>query len=338
MLSDDGALTTTLVGILAERELAVTPLEATVFALGIHEDTGSLTYRDRDAARRRGARLVPASRGAPGDDRALPAPAARRRTSARCSTRCSPRSRPHGVGGVDVLARRGRVADVRRRRLEPRPQDRRPHRRRALVCLVEMDGRVVGGLPQPNARGRRVRARRRPRRRRVTRRRRRRRSTARSTRPGAAVLDALPQAVREPLPPRAQVMSRPRALRLRPTTRSRTRWCSASATARAASRSGTPEDLAGVVTREDLDKAIGHGLSHAPGQGDHGLRASSTCDETTPAGRAARGSSATAHAGRVPVLRDGEVVGRRHAGRRAARARRAGARGAAGVRASTSGR
>src|SRR5438132_10384486 len=44
VLSSDGALATTLVGILAERELAVTPLEATVFALGIHEDTGSLTY------------------------------------------------------------------------------------------------------------------------------------------------------------------------------------------------------------------------------------------------------------------------------------------------------
>src|SRR5207247_3584100 len=44
VVSDAGALTTTLVGVLAERELAVTPLEATVFALGIHEDTGSLTY------------------------------------------------------------------------------------------------------------------------------------------------------------------------------------------------------------------------------------------------------------------------------------------------------
>src|SRR5512132_3662409 len=44
ILSADGALTTTLVGVLAERELVVTPLEATAFALGIHEDTGSLTY------------------------------------------------------------------------------------------------------------------------------------------------------------------------------------------------------------------------------------------------------------------------------------------------------
>src|SRR5918996_1901678 len=52
VLSEDGALTTTLVGVLAERELAVTPVEATAFALGIHEDTGSLTYRtttQRDA-------------------------------------------------------------------------------------------------------------------------------------------------------------------------------------------------------------------------------------------------------------------------------------------------
>src|SRR5262245_10384464 len=44
VLSEDGALTTTLVSILAERELPVTPVEATAFALGIHEDTGSLTY------------------------------------------------------------------------------------------------------------------------------------------------------------------------------------------------------------------------------------------------------------------------------------------------------
>src|SRR5919109_5492276 len=42
--SNDGALTTTMVSILAEREVEVTPLEATVFALVIHEDTGSLSY------------------------------------------------------------------------------------------------------------------------------------------------------------------------------------------------------------------------------------------------------------------------------------------------------
>jgi len=42
--SDDGSLVTLMLRIIAERELDVTPLEATVFALGIHEDTGSLTF------------------------------------------------------------------------------------------------------------------------------------------------------------------------------------------------------------------------------------------------------------------------------------------------------
>ena len=42
--STDGALTTTMVAIIAERELEVSPIEATAFALGIHEDTGSLGY------------------------------------------------------------------------------------------------------------------------------------------------------------------------------------------------------------------------------------------------------------------------------------------------------
>jgi tRNA nucleotidyltransferase (CCA-adding enzyme) len=42
--SDDGSLVTLLVRIIAERGIAVTPFEATVFALGIHEDTGSLTF------------------------------------------------------------------------------------------------------------------------------------------------------------------------------------------------------------------------------------------------------------------------------------------------------
>jgi len=42
--SSDGSLVTLLVGILVQRGIAITPFEATVFALGIHEDTGSLTF------------------------------------------------------------------------------------------------------------------------------------------------------------------------------------------------------------------------------------------------------------------------------------------------------
>ena len=42
--SDDGSLVTLLLHIVSERGIVVTPLEATLFALGIHEDTGSLTF------------------------------------------------------------------------------------------------------------------------------------------------------------------------------------------------------------------------------------------------------------------------------------------------------
>ena len=42
--SSDGSLVTLFVRIVAERGIPITPFEATVFALGIHEDTGSLTF------------------------------------------------------------------------------------------------------------------------------------------------------------------------------------------------------------------------------------------------------------------------------------------------------
>ncbi len=42
--SDDGSLVTLMLRIVAGRGLEVSPLEATLFALGIHEDTGSLTF------------------------------------------------------------------------------------------------------------------------------------------------------------------------------------------------------------------------------------------------------------------------------------------------------
>ncbi len=44
VVSPDGAQATSMVHILREREVPISPLEATIFALGIHEDTGSLTY------------------------------------------------------------------------------------------------------------------------------------------------------------------------------------------------------------------------------------------------------------------------------------------------------
>ncbi len=128
VLSEDGALTTTLVGILAEREIEPTPLEATVFALGIHEDTGSLTYpavtqRDADAlgwCLRHGARqdMIAQYLHTPLGDAGAGA-----LRGARLRDRDARRRRLRGA------RHRGRLARVRRRDLEPRPQADRPHRR-----------------------------------------------------------------------------------------------------------------------------------------------------------------------------------------------------------------
>ncbi len=49
-IQEVGATTTILVHILKERKLKVTPAEATVFALGIYEDTGLLTYNSTTPA------------------------------------------------------------------------------------------------------------------------------------------------------------------------------------------------------------------------------------------------------------------------------------------------
>jgi tRNA nucleotidyltransferase (CCA-adding enzyme) len=48
----DGSLVTSMLKLLLERGIQITPMQATAFALGIHEDTGSLTYSsttERDA-------------------------------------------------------------------------------------------------------------------------------------------------------------------------------------------------------------------------------------------------------------------------------------------------
>ena len=142
VLSTDGALTTTLVGILAERELQPTPLEATAFALGIHEDTGSLTYatttqRDVDALSwclRHGARQdlvneylhtpLAARRADAAQARSWSGSSPSRRTAKRSSSR--PCAWPEYVDGVSNLAHK--IVDLTDAR--------------ALVLLVEMDERV----------------------------------------------------------------------------------------------------------------------------------------------------------------------------------------------------
>jgi tRNA nucleotidyltransferase (CCA-adding enzyme) len=70
---------------------------------------------------------------------------------------------------------------------------------------------------------------------------------------------------------------------------------------------GEPRRLVGMVTREDLDKAVGHGLSHAPVKS---VMSSDvvTCPEDTPLPEVMR-LVAASEGGRVPVVRGDEVVG-----------------------------
>jgi tRNA nucleotidyltransferase (CCA-adding enzyme) len=303
VLSDDAALTTTMVGILAERELVPTATEATAFALGIHEDTGSLTYatstqRDVDALAwclRHGARqdllggylhlpLVQDERGLlhalsdalepfqAGGEEALVAALAW----------------PQYVDGISNLAHK--LVDLTDCR--------------ALVLLVEMEDRVfcvvrsrtdaidaeaiaraLGGgghtraasaiarLPLDEARRR--------------------------------ALEALPEAARETV--RAgHVMSTP------------ARWVSpdelVSRTMALCQRHGQSgmfvvqaDLLVGSVSREDLDKAIGHGLAHAPVKGIMSGTVVSCGDETQLA--ELRQLVLDADDGRVAVVEDERLVG-----------------------------
>jgi tRNA nucleotidyltransferase (CCA-adding enzyme) len=65
--------------------------------------------------------------------------------------------------------------------------------------------------------------------------------------------------------------------------------------------------LVGAVGREDLDKAIGHGLSHAPVRGIMNSHPA-TCDEEAPLAELQRLLAASGD-GRVAVVRDERVVG-----------------------------
>jgi tRNA nucleotidyltransferase (CCA-adding enzyme) len=301
--SDDGALTTTMVSILAERELDVTPLEATVFALGIHEDTGSLSYagvslRDAEALAwclRHGASQdmvaqylhAPLSEAERGLLDALLAAAETHKVAGFEILVTAIRS-PEYVDGVSNLAHK--IVDLTDCR--------------ALVCLVEMEDRVFcvvrtrvaeldaaavaaalggGGHAQAASaihRGSLDDARRR-------------------------VLEALPGAVRRRLTA-GEMMSRPpRFVSPDDTVSHAMVLCQRHR--QSGMQVGEPRRLVGMVTREDLDKAVGHGLSHAPVKS---VMSSDvvTCPEDTPLPEVMR-LVAASEGGRVPVVRGDEVVG-----------------------------
>ncbi len=303
VLSSDGALTTTLVGILAERELQPTPLEATAFALGIHEDTGSLTYptttqRDADAVAwclRHGARqdLIAAYLHTP-----LAAPerdllhdlveALEPVDAGGEELLLAAVSWPTYVEGVSNLAHK--IVDLTDTR--------------ALVLLVEMDKRVfavvrsrtdhidasvlagaLGGGGHAQAAS----------------------AIARMTleEARAAVHDALARAQPEPRRARDVMSTPPRAVAPDETVRDAMMLCQRHG------QSGVfvvdAGRLVGGVSREDLDKAIGHGLAHAPVRGIMSSHVTSAGDDATLA--ELQGLVTTADDGRVAVVRESELVG-----------------------------
>jgi tRNA nucleotidyltransferase (CCA-adding enzyme) len=303
VISDDGALTTTLVGVLAEREAAVTPLEATVFALGIHEDTGSLTYasatqRDADALAwclRHGARQteiatylhVPLA-DAERDLLSALLAELESRTVAGVELLVAAVRWPEHVDGISNLAHK--IVDLTDCK--------------ALVVLVEMDDRVfcvarsrtseldaaelariLGGGGHAQAAS----------------------AIFRGSLDDAReqLLGGLEQAVHEPLHAK-DVMSKP-ARSVGPDDS----VSAAMVTCQRYGQSGilVVEDsrLAGTVSREDLDKAVSHGLAHAPVKGIMSSKVA-TADEETPLGELQRLVS-TADDGRIAIVRTGQVVG-----------------------------
>jgi tRNA nucleotidyltransferase (CCA-adding enzyme) len=297
--STDGALSSTLAGILAERGIEPTPTEATALALGIHEDTGSLTYptttlRDVEAlayCMRHGGNqeLIGAFLHTPLDEehRALLTTlieGAEQRGPGGVGVLVTSARWPRYVDGVSTLA--SKITDLTDAQ--------------ALVMLVEMGGRVfavgrsrtpafdvaavmqqLGGGGHPQAASAIVRD---------------------------ASLDGL--SARLPALLEAGVASGPRAADIM----SSPPWFvdadasidEALAECRRRHTSGVPitsaGEMVGVVEREDLGRAIGHGLGHAPVRGIMSAEVIAVAPEATLADvqRAlVRG------AGRVAVTADG---------------------------------
>ena len=303
VVSQDGALTTTLVGVLAEREIAVTPLEATAFALGIHEDTGSLTYptatqRDADALAwclRHGARqdLLARFLHTPLTDEerellgALMA-AVRTERVAGVDVLVAAVTWPRHVDGVSNLAHK--IVDLTDCR--------------SLVLLVEMDERVFAvtrsRTPEIDAAavavslgggGHREAA----------------SAIFRGSLGEAeeALREGLAAAAREPVRA-AQVMSRP-ARSVGPDETVARAMVVCQRYAQSGILVVEEGSLVGAVGREDLDKAIAHGLSHAPVKGIMSSRVVSVAAEA-PLGEVQEALAGSAD-GRVAVLEDDRLVG-----------------------------
>jgi tRNA nucleotidyltransferase (CCA-adding enzyme) len=264
LVGDDGSVVTGMLKLLLERGIEITPMHATAFALGIHEDTGSLTYtsttyRDVEALAacvRQGANQALLARYLRGPLEPGQREVLRKLNAARAE---------HEIAGLRVVAASAAadryvedVSALASRVGETSDWD-------VLVLSVRMDKRVLvvgrsrtpalavdealaklggGGHAQAAS------------------------AFLRSGDPAKVLEEALAEiarVARSPLRAR-EVMSRP--VHAVPST------AEISATLVECQRLGlsgiqVSEDgsLTGVVSREDLDHAVRHGLSHAPVKG-----------------------------------------------------------------------
>jgi tRNA nucleotidyltransferase (CCA-adding enzyme) len=302
VVSDDGALTTTLVGVLAERELAVTQVEATAFALGIHEDTGSLTHttatqRDAEAlgwCLRHGAKQDLLSRF-------LHTPLGE--TERELLSTLLDSIEVHESAGTEVFVASAAasayvegISNLAHKLVDVTDAA-------GLVVLVEMDGRVFAvtrsRIPELDAAalaavlggGGHVQA---------------ASAIYRGSLADARrlVVEHLAEAVREPARAR-DVMSKP-ARTIPPDETVSRAMLACQRLGQSGILVAADDEVVGAVSREDLDKAVSHGLSHAPVKGIMSSRVA-VCDEDTPLSELQRLLAGGDE--RVAVLRVGKVVG-----------------------------
>ncbi len=302
-LTEEGALTTTLVGILAERELAVSPLEATAFALGIHEDTGSLTFasttqRDAEAIAwclRHGARLDELGhflRPTLGEE------------ERELLGKLIDSARPVRAAGVELLLTSASwpryledIALLAHKLVDLTDCD-------ALACLVEMEGRVLAVLRSrvPELDAARLAA-----------------VLGGGGHQGAAsastrlsleqacqkIETGLASALEQP-PMASEVMSKPPRF-----VEPETKVAEAMVTCQRYRQSGIlvleEGHLRGVVNREDLDKALGHGLDQAPVKAVMAFEVA-VCTPATTLPELRR-MLVDSPSGRIAVIEGKEVVG-----------------------------
>ncbi|MHB9112647.1 MAG: CBS domain-containing protein [Thermoleophilia bacterium] len=305
VLSRDGSLVTTMLKIIHDRHLEVSPLEATIFALGIHEDTGSLTFpttTPRDAEALALCMRLGASQGLIGkylhnplsdDQRELMLQLIdelEQNTIGDVEVFIAAFHSPRYVEGLSVVAHK--IMDVTDCQ--------------ALIIMVEMEDRIfvvgrsksrlldvakalmpIGGGGHSQASSAIVKGR-----------------SLEETH--QLLVDSLPGVLEEPLRAR-DIMSHPVYF-----VEAHTTISEALLICQRYGHSGVcvrdKEMLVGIVSRKDLDKAVGHKLKHAPVKGimSRGVR---TVSENTTVHELRRLMAESA-VGRLPVVPSG-LEGRR---------------------------